>query len=114
MIPTTSQAAFTTETNNAGNSFSTGVAPARAPRQYTAVPQGNALEIGWADIDPNTLDITLFRSATPGGPYTEIATVPVAGTFTDSPGPGTFYYVTQATANGWASPNSNEFALTYN
>jgi hypothetical protein len=60
----------------------------------------------------------VFRAATSGGPYSQIAQI--AGlsttTYTDSPGGGTFYYVVEAYYSGnganWTSLNSNQASIT--
>jgi hypothetical protein len=83
--------------------------------QPTGLTTAGGARLSWtATTSTWATGTRVFRSATPGGPFTQIAEIAglATTTYTDSPGFGTFSYALQAyyTGNGanWNSVNSTE------
>jgi hypothetical protein len=84
------------------------VAPAAAPSGLTAWPGAGQVVLSWWGV-ANGTSYNVKRAANSGGPYTTIArgvTDPL--TYTDSPSPGTWYYVVSAQTSSGESANSAE------
>jgi len=76
---------------------------------------GASITLDWtATADTYASGHRVFRSATPGGPYTQIAEVTPRTTAThiDNPAAGTYYYVVRAFYQNWESVDSNEASAT--
>jgi beta-galactosidase len=78
--------------------------PPAAPTGVVAIPGNSRVTVGW-DIVPGALTYNLWRSTTPGGPYTLVAgnigAVNLGFTDTNVANATTYYYV--VTANGAGS-----------
>lgn len=84
------------------------VAPAVAPSGLTAWPGAGQVALSWWGV-ANGTSYNVKRAANSGGPYATIAqgiTDPL--TYTDSPSPGTWYYVVSAQTSSGESANSSE------
>ena len=67
--------------------------------------------VSWvATTDTYASGHRVFRAASSGGPFTQIAQVTprTTTTYADSPGPGTFYYVVRSYFQSWESADSSE------
>ena len=76
---------------------------------------GVSVILGWtATSDTYASGHRVLRSASPGGPYSQIAqlTPRTETTFTDNPAAGTYYYVVKAYYQSWESANSGEGSAT--
>jgi hypothetical protein len=72
---------------------------------------GTSVTLSWTPtVDAYASGYLILRSASTGGPYSQIATVtPHTATATaDSPGAGTWYYVLRSSFQNWTSANSNQ------
>jgi hypothetical protein len=99
-----STASLTAPTGLAASSACEAGPTARANLSWTASPDAFA---GGYDV---------YRAASGGGPYSKIAHV-AGGGATGYQDPGlqtatTYFYVVQATASGWTSPDSNQAQTT--
>ena len=88
------------------------------PSGLVAQVQGSSVVLSWQGaMDANGGAIAgynVYRSATPGGPYTKVNTALITGTgFTDtSAQTGTFYYVVRSVdSDGDESVSSNELVV---
>lgn len=104
-------------TASAGASLSS--AALAAPTALAATVSGGTVTLTWTATSSTVATGTrIFRSATAGGPYTQIAEIAgtTTTTYADSPGSGAHSYVVESydTANGanWTSLNSNEATVT--
>jgi len=105
-------AAFTASTSNASSSLQS---DALNPPTALGATGGGSVTLSWtATIDTYATGHRIFRSSTPGGPYTQVAQITPRSTttFVDSPPNGTYYYVARAYASTWESANSNETSAT--
>jgi hypothetical protein len=69
-----------------------------APTASASVPQNNRIEVGWNDSATSSIvQYFIFRSVTPGGPYTQIATV---SDFSPGVGNGPAYAYNDDTVSG--------------
>jgi hypothetical protein len=85
-----------------------------APTSLTA-GGGASITLNWtATTDTYADGHRVFRSSTPGGPYSQIAEVTPRTTtnYADSPAAGTYYYVVRAFSQNWESADSNEDSAT--
>jgi hypothetical protein len=116
-----STAAWSGSTSNLSNSYS--AASLSPPSSLAATGKCSLILVGpivtltW-NVTPSIFatGYQIVRSATSGGPYTQVGTVSGRGTvaFTDgSVSSGrTYYYVVRATYLSWLSPNSNQASAT--
>ncbi len=97
--------------------------PPSAPGGLSATAVSTSqINLAWTDNSPNETSFTVARSATTGGPYSNIATLAANTTsFSDTnlSAATTYFYVVRASNSGGSSPNSNEgsdttFALVPN
>ena len=99
---------FTNPTSNDANSF---VADLLAPPTGLTAACGTTITLDWtATVDTYATGHRVFRSTTPGGPYSQIAEITPRTTVTydDTPAAGTYYYVVRAYYLSWESVDSNE------
>jgi fibronectin type 3 domain-containing protein len=85
--------------------------------QNTPTPTPPSVTLNWSDKDaPYIVSYQVFRSATPGGPYTLIATIPgssLTAKDTNVSSGQTWYYVVAAVdSHGDVSQFSNEESFT--
>ncbi len=102
------RAAFVDATENSGDVVTAD--NLAAPTALVAVG-GATITLDWTITTSTYADgHVVYRSATIGGPYTQIgATSPrTVATYVDSPPAGTYYYVVRASAGNWESIDSNE------
>lgn len=107
-----SAAALTDTTGNTANSW--GIDSLDPPTGVVAA-NGSTITIDWtATTDTYASGHRVLRSATTGGPYTQVAEVTPRSTETylDSPAVGTYYYVVRSFDGSWESGNSNESVAT--
>lgn len=94
--------------SNTSNDFATDTLD--SPTGLTATG-GASISLSWtATADTYASGHRVFRSATSGGPYSQIAEVTpqTTTTYVDDPGGGTYFYVVRAFYQNWESANSNE------
>ena len=107
-------AQFSDTSNKGTNAFNT--SSLQPPTSPTATVSGPAVTVGWnASVSGIATATEVYRSATPGGPYTLIATVTPTTTtsYVDTvAASGTYYYVVRAIVGNWFSANSTEVAAT--
>ena len=99
---------FINPTSNDANSF---VADLLAPPTGLTAACGTTITLDWtATVDTYATGHRVFRSTTPGGPYSQIAEITPRTTVTydDTPAAGTYYYVARAYYLSWESVDSNE------
>ena len=91
----------------------TPVASLAAPTGLAALPATSSVTLTWNTV-PNAQSYTLKRAATPGGPYTNVATGLLSPSFTNTGlTNGTpYYYVVVAVNGNITSSNSAEVAVT--
>lgn len=116
-----STAAWSDSTSNLSNSYTAdSLSPPSslaATGKCSLILVGPIVSLTW-NVTPSTFatGYQIVRSATSGGPYTQIGTVSGRGTvaFTDaSVSRGTtYYYVVRARYLSWLSPNSNQASAT--
>lgn len=73
------------------------------------------INLSWADNSNNEANFIVSRSATSGGPYTDIATLAANTTSYSNTGLNaatTYYYVVRAVNSGGSSANSNQASAT--
>jgi hypothetical protein len=99
-------------TQSATATGSVGTATLAAP---TGLSASGGVKLSWtATTSAWATGTRVFRSATSGGPYSQITQIVglATTTYTDSPGRGSFFYVVQAYYSGnganWTSANSSE------
>lgn len=99
------------DTNEANASVS---APSTAPSALAAAVSGSNVTLTWTDTTSNESGFEVRRSATPGGPYSTVATTAAnATTYVDAvAASGTYYYVVRAINGLGAGPDSNEANAT--
>ena len=96
----------------------TGVLAAPTNLTATATAGSGSVSLMWtASTSTTVVGYNVYRSATTGGPYTQIASAVATTSYTDTVASGTYYYV--VTCRGYASANesakSNEaFATDFN
>ncbi len=103
-----SSAALSSSTDNPLNSFS---ADTVDPPTGLTTACGTSLTLDWTPtVDTYASGHRVFRAATPGGPYSQIAEVTprTTTTYVDSPPAGTYYYVMRSFYLSWESVDSNE------
>ncbi len=108
----TAGANFSNPTSNDATSFVTDMF--QPPTGLTAT-SGVTITLDWtATPDTYAIGHRVLRSATPGGPYSQIAEVTprTTTTYVDSPADGTYSYVVHAFYLTWESANSNEDSAT--
>jgi hypothetical protein len=91
--------------------------PPAPPTGLVAQASGlGSIRLTWDPLTaPAVTDVNILRSATAGGPYTQVASVPsTASTWTDTglAESTRYWYVIQAVADECASANSNEASAT--
>jgi hypothetical protein len=87
------------------------------PPTGLAATGGASIDLSWtATSDIYASGHRVFRSMTPGGPYSQIAEVSprTTATYNDTPAAGTYYYVVHAFHQNWQSVASNEVSATKN
>ncbi len=107
-----SSASFSDTTDNAGNSMASDLLD---PPTALVATGGGDVTLDWtATVDTYAAGHRVLRSATSGGPYTQIAEITprTMVTYVDSPADGTYYYVARAYTTGWESVDSNEVVAT--
>ena len=85
-----------------------------APAALSATPQGvDSIALSWSAV-PGALEYRVHRSASPGGPYTPVQTVPATTHLDTGLEPDTpyFYVVRAATAENCVSASSPEASAT--
>ncbi len=111
-VPVHSRAQFTASPDNSGNTLTT---DALDPPTGLTATSGATITLDWtATPDTYASGHRVLRSATSGGPYSQIAEVTprTTTTYVDSPADGTYYYVVRAFYLSWESANSNEDSAT--
>lgn len=87
-----------------------------APSALAAIALSpSQINLSWTDNSTNENNFVVGRGTTPGGPYTDIATLPANSTaFSDGglSGGTTYYYVVRAVNVSGSSANSNEASAT--
>lgn len=81
----------------------------------TAAANGTQVDLSWADNSGNEDSFTVARSATSGGPYTDIVTVGANTTAYSNTGLSentTYFYVVRSSNAGGSSANSNQASAT--
>lgn len=90
--------------------------PPAAPSNLAATSvSASQINLTWTDNSGVELNYIVARSATSGGPYTDIATLPANSTSYSNTGLAantTYYYVVRAVNATGASPNSNQATAT--
>lgn len=111
---TGSNASFTAVTSNRANSWATETLD--APTGLRAVASGSDVDLSWtATADTWATGHRVYRSTSPGGPYTHVAqlTPRTTTSYTETPpAAGTYYYVVRAYHLSWESAGSNEDSAT--
>lgn len=104
--------AFTGTSTNTANTYVADTLD--APTSPGAVGGGDVTLSWTATADTYATGHRVLRSASPGGPYTQIAQVtPRTNTsYVDSPGTGTYYYVIRSYFANWESADSAEVSAT--
>jgi hypothetical protein len=77
---------------------------------------GASVVLDWTPtVDTYASGHRVLRSATSGGPYSQIAEVTPRATtaYDDCPGAGTYYYVARAFYQNWQSLNGNEASVSF-
>ena len=109
-----SRGAFSDSTENPGNSHAADILDLATG--VTAAPDcGSSINLDWtATVDTYASGHRVLRSATAGGPYSQIAQVTPRATVTyvDSPAAGSYYYVVRSFYQSWESVDSNEASTT--
>lgn len=103
-----SNAAFLATTGNTGSSLA---ADTLDPPTSFAATSGTSMSLDWAaTVDTYAAGYRILRSATSGGPYTQIADLPGQGTINhiDSSAEGTYYYLARAYFGNWLSVDTAE------
>ncbi len=106
---TLAYARFSDPATSTSNAFSTDTL--NPPTTLGASVAGTTVNLSWtATSDTYTSGHRVLRGTVSGGPYTQIAQVTprTTVTYADSPGGGTFYYVTRAYFQSWESADSNQ------
>ena len=107
-------AQFTDNSEKGTNGFTT--SSLLEPTSPSATVSGSNVTVRWnASVSGIATGTEVYRSTTPGGPYTLLATVSPTTTtsYVDSvTASGTYYYVLRAVYQSWFSPNSTEIAAT--
>jgi len=86
-----------------------------APRELTATPEENAVDLEWLENWDQDIDLyTVYRSTTSGGPYAFVGVAQGGNYYDNTPiGGTTYYYVVTATDDaGQESAYSNEAVVT--
>jgi hypothetical protein len=86
-----------------------------APPMALAAVGGVSVTLTWTpSLDLYATGYDVYRSATTGGPYVFVTGVTpgTAASAMDAPAAGTWYYVVQATYQGWTSVDSSEVGAT--
>ncbi len=99
---------FTNPTSNDANSITADIL---APATGLTAACGTTITLDWtATVDTYATGHRVLRSATPGGPHSQIAQITPRTTVTydDTPAAGTYYYVVRAYYQSWESVDSNE------
>jgi len=112
VVTLASTATFVAASANPTNSFAADVLS--GPTGLTAIG-GSDVQLSWTGSpDASVAGYRVFRSASSGGPYTQIAEVTPRTTTShvDAPADGTYHYVVRAFVAGWESPQSNEDSAT--
>jgi len=107
-----SLAVFTSSASNSSNALATDTL---APPTALTASGGASIVLNWtATVKTYATGYHVLRGTADGGPYTQIAEVTprTAVTYTDSPAPGTYYYVVRAYDQNWESANSNQDVAT--
>ena len=110
-------------TNTGGASANSAEASATTLPNAPATPSGltataasqTQINLAWVDNSSNETGFIVSRSATTGGPYTDIATVAAGATSYNNTGltaNTAYYYVVRATNTGGDSPNTTEATAT--
>jgi hypothetical protein len=92
--------------------------PPAAPRSLTASVVSSGIALDWADnSEPDLSGYDVYRSTTPGGPYSQVNTSRIGGgsSYTDSsasPNTAYYYVVKAADKANQLSPTSNEVTAT--
>jgi len=106
VVRATTSGGVSTESNEA-NATTQSLAAAPGNLAATAVST-TRINLTW-DAVPGATRYTVYRSTTPGGPYTQVAVVGGTSYANTRLSPGTtYYYVVRATTPAGVSPNSNE------
>ncbi len=103
---------FSEQAQVGGNTFTSDTLD--PPTGLTATG-GASVVLDWTPtVDTYASGHRVLRSATSGGPYSQIAEVTprTTTTYTDNPPAGTYYYVVRAFHQNWESANSNEASAT--
>lgn len=85
-------------------------APVKGPTNLEGAIVNAKVNLVWAACD-NAQTYQVYRTKTKGGPYIKIKDSLPLIRFTDTPGSGTFYYVTSCSNNRGTSAYSNELAV---
>lgn len=111
-LPTTS-ANFSDTTQSLSNSWNSDALASPTNLQATI---GANVALSWtASSDAYATGTRIYRSSTPGGPYsleTEVAPASTTSA-TDLPPSGTHYYIVRAYFMSWESLSSNEVSVTF-
>ena len=106
-------AIFTGSTSVPNNDFASDTLD---PASGLGATGGASADLSWTAtaVDTYASGHHVLRGTTSGGPYSQIAEVtPLATeTYTDTPAPGTYYYVVRTFYQNWESVNSNEASAT--
>jgi hypothetical protein len=103
-----SGAAFMAVTDNLSNSIA---ADTLDPPTALVAVGGTSVALSWtATSDAYADGHRIYRSTSPGGPYSQVAEITPRTTEThiDNPAPGTYYYISRAFDGTWESLDSNE------
>ncbi len=103
---------FADGVNNDSNSYATDTLD---PPTALLATGGSSITLNWTPTaDTYAAGHRILRSATSGGPYSQIAEVTprTTSTYVDSPASGTYYYVARSFFQSWESANSNQAPAT--
>lgn len=92
------------------------ILPPSAPSALTANwARATRIDLSWIDNSSTETGFTVRRTTSPGGPYTDVASLPANTTSYNNTGltaDTTYYYVVSASNIGGSSTNSNEASAT--
>jgi len=101
-------AVFTDGSGVGASSFAAG---ALQPPSSVTATSGTSIILSWNTAPSlNGAGYHILRSATSGGPYSQVGLVTpaTANSFTDSPSAGTYYYVVRSYFQNWDSSNTTQ------
>jgi hypothetical protein len=107
---------FARFTDGSGSNASSFAAATLQPPASVSASSGTSIVVNWSTAPSlNGAGYHILRSATSGGPYTQVGQVTpaTAASYTDTPAtPGLYYYVVRSYFQSWESANSTQTSAT--